>query len=88
METHIEVHGIQLPIVDRNPPYKVAHPHEDGDGKCDKCAIVRHPITGEIFLVWCCGGINWSVSRENPKPREYYLKLLEKIPLDKRTTIH
>jgi hypothetical protein len=69
MKRFAEVNGVRLPILD-TPHMDVAHPTDgvttDTDEKCDKCALAIRPDTGEIVLLWLCGGINWSVSRETP----------------------
>jgi hypothetical protein len=60
---------VTLEIIDRAPDYSVAHPHDDcsdGDHPCDKCALAVRPDTGEMVLLWLCGGINWSISRDTP----------------------
>jgi hypothetical protein len=48
--------------------YGVAHPDEGcaDSSECAKCAIAIRPDTGELVLLWLCGGINWSLSRETP----------------------
>lgn len=57
-----------LKIIDRSPDYGIAHPDEDAtdDSGCYNCALAVRPDTGEIVLLWRCGGINWSISRETP----------------------
>lgn len=59
---------MRLKIIDRAPDYGVAHASEDCSASrpCPKCALAVRPDTGEIVLLWLCGGINWSISRETP----------------------
>ncbi len=75
----IPVLEIPCEVLEMAPPYHVGHPDEhDCGGKCEKCALVIHPVTGEIILAWLVGGINWSVSREDPfstRKRESLLQL-------------
>ena len=68
---------IQLTFVG-HPPYNVAHPDESEPELCTKCALARRSDTGETLLLWCCGGINWSVSRHDPQ----HARHREEIPLD------
>jgi hypothetical protein len=58
-----------LEIIDRKLDYGVAHPDNDSAAStypCDRCALSVRPDTGELVLLWLCGGINWSISRANP----------------------
>jgi len=54
-----------------HPLYTVAHPGEFAglDVRCSRCAFARRSDTFERVLLWCCGGIHWSVSRHEPNPR-------------------
>lgn len=52
-----------------HPEYSEAHPGEpcdDGD-VCERCAIAERLDTRERVLLWLCGGINWSISRHDPR---------------------
>jgi hypothetical protein len=60
---------VRLEIIDRAPDYDVAHPTDPitgGGVPCPKCALAVRPDTGELVLLWLCGGINWSISRNMP----------------------
>ena len=60
-----------LEIID-TPDYDVAHPEQtDSDEPCHQCALAVRPDTGELILLWLCGGINWSISRNQPHYRKH-----------------
>lgn len=63
--------GVTLEIIDPAPDYGIAHPYENVNATrscepCEKCALAVRPDTGEMVLLWLCGGINWSISRHTP----------------------
>jgi hypothetical protein len=77
---YVEAHGVRLPVLDAKPEYALAHPEEAHiGGHCDKCVLALNPLTGDIILLWCCGGINWSISRENERAREELLDEIERL---------
>lgn len=65
---------MRLKIIDRRPEYGIAHPdngRRDSRDKCARCALAVRPDTGEIVLLWLCGGINWSISRNMPNYKRH-----------------
>jgi hypothetical protein len=51
-----------------HPLYSEAHPNEpcDPEQRCEKCARVIRPDTGETLLLWQAGEKDWTVSRNDP----------------------
>ena len=64
---------MRLKIIDRRPDEGIAHPDfgKHSREQCTMCALAVRPDTGEIVLLWLCGGINWGVSRNMPDYRRH-----------------
>jgi hypothetical protein len=61
------------------PDFGIAHPDYEDTGPCSLCALVIRPDTGEIILLWKCGGINWSVSRNMPNFKRHRKELYDSL---------
>ena len=66
-----------------HPEYVIAHPDcYYINTFCDLCALVIRPDTGEIVLLWRCGGEitgNWSVSRNMPNYKRHRKELYDSL---------
>jgi hypothetical protein len=78
VRVYADVYGARLELLER-PEYLVAHPNEQDDalnpGRCGMCALAVRPDTGELVLLWRCGGLNWSVSREDPHHERHHREI-------------
>ncbi len=50
----------------RHPHYTEAHPGEQGDGPCRRCAIAADD-DGNEFLLWRSNDAMWALSRSDPR---------------------